>query len=28
VVEIGVGGATAFVATGQIEVPDQLLARG
>jgi len=28
VAEIGVGGATAFVATGQIEVPDQLLARG
>jgi trans-2,3-dihydro-3-hydroxyanthranilate isomerase len=28
VVEIGVGGATAFVATGQIEFPDQLLARG
>ena len=28
VAEIGVGGATAFVATGQIEVPDQLLADG
>ena len=28
VAEIGVGGATAFVATGQIEVPDELLARG
>lgn len=27
VAEIGVGGASAFVATGQIEVPDQLLER-
>jgi len=27
VVEIGVGGASAFVATGQIEVPDYLLAK-
>jgi trans-2,3-dihydro-3-hydroxyanthranilate isomerase len=27
VVEIGVGGASAFVATGQIEVPDHLLER-